>query len=167
MPRGGSTACRTRTEPLRVGVISDTHGLLRPEALVALAGVDHIIHAGDVGRPGIVEALGRIAVVTAIRGNVDTGDWARAYPEETTVELAGRCILVLHDRNELRIDPQATGVEAVVSGHSHKAGIERDGGVLYLNPGAAGPRRFRLPATVALMEIGEGSIKAEIAHLAV
>ena len=140
-----------------IGVISDTHGLLRPQAAARLAGVDHIVHAGDIGRPEIVDRLARIAPVTAIRGNVDHGGWAAAYPETRTVELGGRRLYLLHDLNALRLDPAAEGVDAVVSGHSHQPRIATVGGVLYLNPGSAGPRRFSLPATLATLEIsGDG-----------
>ncbi|MEQ8815724.1 MAG: metallophosphoesterase family protein [Thalassobaculum sp.] len=140
-----------------IGVISDTHGLLRPEAVQRLAGVDHIVHAGDIGRPEIVDGLARIAPVTAIRGNVDHGGWAAAYPETRTVDLGGRRIYLLHDLNALRIDPAAEEIDAVVSGHSHQPRIATVGGVLYLNPGSAGPRRFSLPVTLATLELsGDG-----------
>ena len=126
-----------------------------------------MIHAGDMGKPGIVEALAAIAPVTAIRGNVDTAGWAEVYPEETVVELAGRRILVLHDRKRIAVLPAAEGIDAVISGHSHRPGIERLDGVLYLNPGAAGPRRFRLPVTVGLMQMTDEGIDAEVVTLAV
>src|SRR5579872_99971 len=126
----------------RIGIISDTHGLLRPEAERCLAGVTHIIHAGDIGRPEIVVALRRIAPVTAIRGNVDKGDWAADYPDTETVRLEERSFYVLHDLQELHIDPAASRIAVVISGHSHRARIETIDGVLYLNPGSAGPRRF-------------------------
>ena len=159
--------CLSRIEALRVGVISDTHGLLRPEAMRALAGARHIIHAGDIGKPGIVEALAEIAPVTAIRGNVDTAAWAGDYPEKAVVELAGHRILVIHDRKQIRVLPAERGIDAVISGHSHQPGIERLDGVLYLNPGAAGPRRFRLPVTVALLELGGDGIGAQIVQMQV
>jgi putative phosphoesterase len=136
-----------------IGVISDTHGLLRPEALGALAGVDMIIHAGDVGKPEVLEGLSRIAPVHAVRGNVDRGDWARALPASQVVEADGPLIYVLHNLAELDLNPQAAGFAAVVSGHSHKPGHEMRNGVLYLNPGSAGPRRFRLPVTLARMVV--------------
>jgi len=136
----------------RIGIISDTHGLLRPEAERCLTGVNHIIHAGDIGRPEIIEALCRIAPVTAIRGNVDTGEWAREYPDTKLVRLAGRSIYVLHDLKTLQADPGA-GVDVIISGHSHVPKIDTVGGVLYLNPGSAGPRRFKLPVTVATLEV--------------
>lgn len=141
----------------RIGVISDTHGLLRPEAERRLQGVDHIIHGGDIGRADIVAALGRIAPVTAIRGNVDRDAWADAYPETITVQLAGYGIFVLHDRHDLAFDPATRGIDVVISGHSHAPKIETTGGVLYLNPGSAGRRRFRLPVTLAILAVtGDG-----------
>jgi len=150
---------------MRIGMISDTHGLLRPEAAARLAGVDHIVHAGDIGRPEIVDQLAGIAPVTAIRGNVDTGGWAAAYPETRTVSLGGRRLYLLHDRNDLRIDPVAEGIDAVISGHSHRPLIETVAGVLYLNPGSAGPRRFSLPVTLATLEIAGGRLQPTLRHL--
>ena len=138
---------------LRIGIISDTHGLLRPEAEQALAGVAHIIHAGDIGRADILVGLRRIAPVTAIRGNIDTGDWAKDYPDTQTVRLGERSFHVLHDLGELQIDPEACGIDVVVSGHSHRPRVETIDGVLYLNPGSAGPRRFKLPITLATLEL--------------
>ena len=122
----------------RIGIISDTHGLLRPEAKRLLAGVDHIVHGGDIGDPDIIEVLRRIAPVTAIRGNVDAGDWAAAYSETELVCLAERSIYILHDLKTLQIDPVARGIDVVVSGHSHVPKIETADGVLYVNPGSAG-----------------------------
>ena len=150
---------------LKIGVISDTHGLLRPEAEKRLAGVDHIIHGGDIGRPDVLVALRRIAPVTAIRGNVDTGDWAGRYADTELVRLAGRSIYVLHDLKKLRIDPVAGGIDVIVSGHSHKAAIETVDGILYLNPGSAGPRRFKLPITFATLDIGPGELRPIIHDL--
>jgi uncharacterized protein len=149
----------------RIGVISDTHGVLRPEAKRCLAGVDHIIHGGDIGRPEIIGALRRIAPVTAIRGNVDIGDWAAAYPETEVVRMAGRSIYVLHDLKTLQVDPIARGVDVVVSGHSHVPKIDNVGGVLYLNPGSAGRRRFRLPITLATIEVTPDNLRAVIHDL--
>ena len=135
-----------------IGLISDTHGLLRERALGALAGAEFILHAGDVGKPEILDALRAIAPVVAVRGNVDRQPWARALPETAEARTAGGRIYLLHDLKQLAIDPRAAGFAAVVSGHSHHPGrIERDG-VLYLNPGSAGPRRFRLPVTVARLD---------------
>jgi putative phosphoesterase len=142
-----------------IGIISDTHGLLRPEAERRLAGVDHIVHGGDIGRPEIIIALRRIAPVTAIRGNVDTGDWAREYADTELVRLGGRSIFVVHDLKTLRIDPVALGIDVVVSGHSHVAKTETLRGVLYLNPGSAGPRRFRLPITLATLDVSPGGLR--------
>ena len=148
----------------RIGIISDTHGLLRPEAERVLTGVDHIIHAGDIGRPEIVEALRRIAPVTAIRGNVDSGEWAREYPDTKLVRLAGKSIYVLHDLKTLPADPGA-GVDVIISGHSHVPKIDTVGGVLYLNPGSAGPRRFKLPITFATLEVVPQGMRPAIHHL--
>lgn len=138
---------------MRLGILSDTHGLLRPEVLPALAGVGHILHAGDIGRSDIVPALAAIAPVTAIRGNVDTQAWAQAFPETIQLTLAGRRILMLHDRKALAGDPADDGLDLVVSGHSHRPGAETLAGVLHLNPGSCGPRRFRLPVTLALLDL--------------
>ena len=149
----------------RVGVISDTHGLLRPEAEARLAGADHIIHAGDIGGPEVVPRLRRLAPVTAIRGNVDREAWADAFPETAVVMLAGRRIYVLHDLAEMSLDPVACGIAVVISGHSHRPRIERAGGVLYLNPGSAGRRRFRLPVTVAVLELSGEAVEARIEPL--
>ena len=137
----------------RIGIISDTHGLLRQEALLRLSGVDHIIHGGDIGRPEIVTELREIAPVTAIRGNVDTGDWAREFPETARLRLAERSIFVLHDLKTLEFDPVAAGIYLIVSGHSPVPKIDMVDGVLYLNPGSAGPRRFKLPITLATLEV--------------
>ena len=138
---------------LSVGIISDTHGLLRPEAEQRLAGVAHIIHGGDIGKPDVIAGLRRIAPVSAIRGNIDTGEWAEEYPDTEMVRLGGHTIYVLHDIQELRLDPVLCGVDVVVSGHSHRPRIETVNGVLYLNPGSAGPRSFKLPVTLAILEL--------------
>lgn len=148
----------------RIGIISDTHGLLRPDARRRLAGVDHIIHAGDIGHPEIVDALRMIAPVTAIRGNVDTGNWARDYAETELVNLAGKSTYVLHDLNTLRID-SGVRVDVIVSGHSHIPKIETIGGVLYLNPGSAGRRRFKLPITLATLEVTPEGMRPELHDL--
>ncbi|MET4349769.1 metallophosphoesterase family protein [Bradyrhizobium sp. RT9a] len=148
----------------RIGIISDTHGLLRPEAERGLTGVDHIIHAGDIGRSEIVDALCRIAPVTAIRGNVDNGEWARQHPDTTLVRLAGKSIYVLHDLKTLPADLGA-GIDIIISGHSHVPKIDTVGGVLYLNPGSAGPRRFKLPITLATLEITPEGMRPEIHDL--
>lgn len=150
-----------------IGVISDTHGLLRPEALVALAEAEQILHAGDVGNPEILDALREIAPVTAIRGNVDVHGPCAQLPATEAVEFGGRLFYMIHSVRDLDIDPVAAQVSVVVSGHSHKPGIERKKGVMYLNPGSAGPRRFELPISVALVTVGEGGVEARIVELEV
>ncbi|NPU13524.1 metallophosphoesterase family protein [Bradyrhizobium sp. 83002] len=150
---------------MRIGIISDTHGLLRPEAKRHLGGVDHIIHAGDIGRPEIIDRLRLIAPVTAIRGNIDTAEWAKAYPATQTVELGGRRFHVVHDVHDLAIDPASSDIDMVISGHSHRANVEMRDGVMYLNPGSAGPRRFGLPITLATLDISPGSLSPVIHDL--
>jgi len=152
---------------MKVGVISDTHGLLRPEAVELLRGSQHIIHAGDIGSPEIITALEKIAPVTAIRGNVDTQSWARRFAETEVVELEGLHIYVIHDANALDLNPKAAGFAAVISGHSHQPKQEIKDGVLYFNPGSAGPRRFKLPISVGRLEITGGKLHAEILPIAV
>jgi hypothetical protein len=139
--------------PSTIGLISDTHGLLRPEALAALVGCDLIVHAGDVGRPGILGSLRALAPVVAVRGNIDRGEWASRLPSTAEVEAQSARIYVLHDVHRLDLDPAAAGFGIVVSGHSHKPLREDRGGVLYVNPGSAGPRRFRLPITLARLDL--------------
>lgn len=148
-----------------VGVISDTHGLLRPEALVALAEVEHILHAGDVGEIGILQELRQIAPVTAIRGNIDVQGECAELPPTEAIELAGRLFYLLHSVKDLDLNPGAAGISVVVSGHSHKPGVEWQDGVMYLNPGSAGPRRFSLPVTVALVTVSETGVTAFIEEL--
>jgi uncharacterized protein len=148
-----------------VGVISDTHGLLRPEAVEMLRGSEHIIHAGDIGAPEIIPELRKIAPVTAIRGNVDHQDWSRIFPETEVVELAGLHIYILHDVNAIDLNPKAAGFAAVISGHSHKPHQAMKDGVLYFNPGSAGPRRFKLPITVGRLEIDGGTLTASVLPL--
>ena len=145
-----------------IGVISDTHGLLRPEALAALQGSDHIIHAGDVGEREILEQLAEIAPLTAIRGNIDKAAWARKLPQTEVVELGGTSIYVLHNLAQLDLKPQAAGFEVVISGHSHAPKQETSDGVLYFNPGSAGRRRFKLPVTVGKLIVADGEVRAEI-----
>ncbi len=144
-----------------VGVISDTHGLLRVEAVEALRGSDHIIHAGDVGEPGILDELRAIAPLTAIRGNIDKAAWSRKLHETEVIELAGISIYVLHDVAKLDLKPEAAGFKVVISGHSHIPKQEIRGGVLYFNPGSAGPRRFKLPIAVGRLTIRSGEVRGE------
>lgn len=152
----------------RIGLIADTHGLLRPEAAAALAGCDLIVHAGDIGSPEVVAALGRIAPVAVIRGNVDRGDWARDYPEERVVDVAGHVLYVVHDLKALDREALPAGVDAVISGHSHQPHIEHgDDGILYVNPGSAGPRRFSLPVALALITVTSEQVDAELVELPV
>ena len=148
-----------------LGVISDTHGLLRPEAVDALRGSDRILHAGDIGAPEILEALAKIAPVTAVRGNVDTASWARALPQTEVVEAGGVSIYILHDLGQLDLKPEAAGFRVVVYGHSHQPKMEEKNGVLYFNPGSAGPRRFRLPVSVGRLTIGAGKVRAQLVEL--
>ena len=150
-----------------VGVISDTHGLMRAQALDALRGSDLVVHAGDVGSPEILATLATIAPVVAVRGNNDRGAWADELPETDVVDAAGALIYLIHDLGELDLDPVAAGFRAVVSGHSHRPGREERRGVLYVNPGSAGPRRFTLPVSVARIDVsGDGSLSAEIVEFA-
>ncbi len=146
---------------MRIGVISDTHGLLRPEALAALQGVDHILHAGDVGDPTILEALRIVAPLTAIRGNIDTSGLCAQLPANEAIELNDTLIYMVHAIEDLDIKPEAAGVGIVIYGHSHKPRTELRNGVLYLNPGSAGPRRFSLPVTLAILTLGEGAPRTE------
>lgn len=154
-----------RLAHLKIGLISDTHGLLRPEALRALRGSGHIIHAGDIGDAAILDALRAIAPVTAVRGNNDRERWARAIPDTALIELDGAGIYVIHNIAELAIDPAAAGLQAVVSGHSHRPHIERKNGVLYVNPGSAGPRRFSLPVSIGSLSIARGKVRARLSTL--
>lgn len=148
-----------------VGVISDTHGLLRPEALEALDGSDLILHAGDIGNQGVLEALATVAPVIAVRGNVDRDHWAETIPEKTAVEIGEATVYMLHDRQLLDLKPEAAGFVAVVSGHSHQAAHEMRNGVLYFNPGSAGPKRFHLPITLGRFVVTGSSIEHEIITL--
>ena len=153
------------SEIIRLGIISDTHGLVRPEALAALRGCDLIVHAGDVGRPEVLDELAALSPVRAVRGNVDRGDWAEALPRDDVIEVGDRLLYVLHDRDELELDPAAAGFHALISGHSHEPCIETRDGVLFLNPGSAGPRRFRLPIACARLEISGAELRPEIVTL--
>jgi hypothetical protein len=150
-----------------VGVISDTHGLMRAEALRALAGAELIIHAGDIGRPEVLDALGGIAPVVAVRGNNDREAWARPLAETETIQIGEVKIHLLHAAQELALDPAAEGFDVVISGHSHRPSVARRAGVLYLNPGSAGPRRFKLPVTVAWLTVRGRSCRARIVELKV
>ena len=150
---------------MRLGIISDTHGLLRPEALQALRAVNLIVHAGDVGAPEILAQLKNIAPVFAVRGNVDTEPWAQELPLTTVVEASGFSLYVLHNLQHLDLQPEASGFHAVISGHTHHPEQREHRGVLYLNPGSAGPRRFHLPVTLALMDLAKKPLRAEILPL--
>ncbi|MBZ0157883.1 MAG: metallophosphatase family protein [Alphaproteobacteria bacterium] len=154
-----------KEKEFRLGAISDTHGLVRPEAVKALQGVSHILHAGDIGKPEVLESLRAIAPVTAVRGNVDRGPWAYALPVTEVVELGGMSLYILHNIQELDLDPAAAGFRAVIYGHSHMPAIEERNGVLFLNPGSAGPRRFRLPVSLALLRVKEGNLLPQLITL--
>ena len=149
----------------RIGLISDTHDLLRPQAVEALRGSELIIHAGDVGKPEILEALRKIAPVVAVRGNVDTAAWARLLPETSVVEAGQAMIYVLHDVNALDLNPAASGFQIVISGHSHQPGKKESQGILYINPGSAGPRRFQLAITVARLNLAKATFDVEFVNL--
>jgi uncharacterized protein len=150
---------------IAIGVISDTHGLLRPEAIEALRGSGHIIHAGDIGSPQIIEELSTIAPVIAVRGNVDKGTWSRKLPETQVLEVGGISIYVLHDLAQLDLKAKAAGFAVVISGHSHVPKQETRDGVLYFNPGSAGPRRFKLPVSVGKLIVEESGVRGEILQL--
>jgi putative phosphoesterase len=152
---------------VRVGLISDTHGLLRPEAVERLRGAAHIVHAGDIGAPEILAGLRALAPLTAVRGNNDRAPWARAVRAAESVQLGAVRLYVVHDLAELDIDPAAAGFRVVVSGHSHRPRIEDRDGVLYVNPGSAGPRRFRLPVAIARLDIDGAAVRAAIEELPV
>jgi len=153
------------TGPVRIGLISDTHGLLRPQALGFLRGSDHILHAGDIVGAAILDQLAGLAPLTAVRGNNDHGDWARALPETVTVTLGGITIHMLHDLKELAVDPAAQGVRVVVTGHSHKPACDERAGVLYVNPGAAGRRRFKLPVSLGELLVEDGRVDVRLVTL--
>ena len=148
-----------------IGVISDTHGLVRPEVIDAFRGVEFIIHAGDVGQEEVLAVLQTVAPVVAVRGNVDRQGWARKLPETEVVQLGQFRLYVLHDVHQLDLDPAASGFRAVISGHSHRPSLEERNGVLFLNPGSAGPRRFKLPVGVAFLHLEDNSLKAEVVEL--
>jgi putative phosphoesterase len=153
---------------MRVGLISDTHGLLRPEAKAFLGGCAHIVHGGDIGHAGILAELGALAPVTAVRGNNDRGAWAESVRETELLRVGGVCVYAIHDLAELDIEPAAAGIHVVVSGHSHKPRVVERDGVLFVNPGSAGPRRFKLPVSVAELVITDsGAVSARIVELEV
>ncbi len=156
-----------RAREFVLGVISDTHGLLRPEALDALRGSDMIIHAGDVGKPEVIDRLGEVASTHVVRGNIDKGSWAAALPMTELVTLGKHRLFVLHDLSQLDVDPAAAGFAAVVFGHSHRPAIETRNGILFLNPGSAGPRRFKLPVTIARVKTSGQRLRADIVELQV
>ncbi len=149
-----------------IGVISDTHGLLRPEALAALRGSQYLIHAGDIGSPEILQQLATIAPVTAVRGNVDKGAWARKLPETEVLEAGGISIYVLHDLSQLDLKPEAAGFKVVISGHSHVPKQEERNGVLYFNPGSSGRKRFKLPVSLGRLLVEDGKVRGELITLA-
>ena len=151
---------------MRIGLISDTHGLLRPEALAFLRGAEHIVHAGDVCDPVVLEALRAIAPVTAVRGNNDRGAWAASLRESELVRLGGVLVYVIHDLAEIDLEPVGAGVQVVVSGHSHRPSIEERDAVLYVNPGSAGPRRFKLPISAGELAVDANGVSARIVDLA-
>ncbi len=148
-----------------IGVISDTHGLLRPEAIAALRGSDRIIHAGDIGDPAILDRLAEIAPVTAVRGNVDREAWAKSIAETELLEVDGASIYILHILENLDLQPKASGIQAVIYGHSHVSKQEMKDGVLYFNPGSAGPKRFNLPVTVGKLIVDAGKIRSQVVQL--
>lgn len=150
---------------MRVGLISDTHGLLRPQAFDYLRGSAHIIHAGDIVDPATLEQLATLAPLTAVRGNNDHGHWAQALPETITLTLGGVTIHVIHDLKELAIDPAAEGVRVVIAGHSHRPSCSERSGVLYVNPGSAGRRRFKLPISVGELLIEDGQVEVRLLNL--
>jgi len=152
---------------VRIGVIADTHGLLRPEAIAALRGSDFIIHAGDIDEPVILENLSALAPVTAVRGNVDRGPWAKKLPTSAVLEVGGVSIYVIHNLLELDLKPEAAGFSAVISGHTHVPKQENKNGVLYFNPGSAGPRRFRLPVSVGRLEVQDAKVTGGLVKLKV
>lgn len=148
-----------------IGVISDTHGLVRPEVFSAFRGVRLILHAGDIGDTWVLEALGAISPVVAVRGNNDTGSWAEALPERRAVEIDGMRFHLLHDVTELDLDPAAAGFDAVISGHSHRSSIEKKKGIYFINPGSAGPRRFKLPVSIGFIRIEKSGMSVELQEL--
>ena len=153
------------TNSTNIGILSDTHGLLRPEVLAALADCDHILHAGDVGDGQVLERLERIAPVTAVRGNMDYGSWSHSLPVDEMVEIGNIFFYMLHDLNHLDLDPAAAGIQVVVSGHTHQPQLVEKDGVAYLNPGSAGHRRFNYPVSVARVQIQDGTVTPRIIEI--
>lgn len=149
----------------RIGLISDTHGLLRPEAVAFLRGADRILHAGDIGHPSVLQALRALAPVTAVRGNNDRESWAAGVPETDLLKIEDALVYILHDLAQLDIDPAAAGIRVVVSGHSHRPSSEERDGVLYVNPGSSGPRRFKLPVAVAELRVAGARVEARLVEL--
>jgi uncharacterized protein len=149
----------------RIGVISDTHGLVRPEAIAALKGSELILHAGDIGKPQVLESLASIAPVLAVRGNNDREIWAQKIPDILKLRINGARVYIIHDVNDLEIDPGAAGFHAVISGHSHKPGLVRRDGTIFLNPGSAGPRRFKLPVAVSRLTVRGQAVRAKVIEL--
>lgn len=152
---------------LRIGLIADTHGLLRPQALAALEGCDHILHAGDIGKPEILDALRQLAPLSVVRGNNDTQDWAQAIPHDLSLQLGGVRLYLVHDQADIPADLATRGVDAIVTGHSHKPLITQRDGILHINPGSAGPRRFKLPIAVGSLLIEDGQVRAELRELGI
>jgi putative phosphoesterase len=156
-----------KKDSVLIGVISDTHGLMRPEALDALKDADLIIHAGDIGRDIILDELKSIAPVIAVRGNMDREGWAYQLPFTETVEIKDTLIHVMHELNRIDLDPETSGIRVIISGHTHKPAIVKQDGILFVNPGSAGPRRFRLPVSVALLTVNKKQVRAKIVELKV
>ncbi|MBO3277519.1 metallophosphoesterase family protein [Pseudomonas schmalbachii] len=154
------------SDSIRIGVIADTHGLLRPQAIEALRGCERLLHLGDIGKPDILAALGELAPLDVVRGNNDTDAWADGIPETLQLDVGGVRLYLIHDRKQLALDPRAEGIDVVIAGHSHKPLNEIRDGVLHLNPGSAGPRRFKLPITLAILHIHHGRAEVELIDLA-
>lgn len=150
---------------LRIGLIADTHDLLRPQALAALEGCDHILHAGDIGKPEILDALRQLAPLSVVRGNNDTQDWAQAIPHDLSLQLGGACLYLVHDQADIPTDLATRGVDAIITGHSHKPLITQRDGILHINPGSAGPRRFKLPVSMGVLWVENGRVRGELQTL--
>ena len=165
LPKKSTSQNTAQSGRTRVGVISDTHSLLRPEVITALTGVDKILHAGDVGSSEVLESLSKISPVVAVRGNNDKGEWAEMLPDWEVVQIGEISIYMLHNLNEIDLSPAASGFQVVVSGHSHQPSVENLRGVIYLNPGSAGPKRFKLPVALAFLEIVGQQVEVELLEL--